>query len=588
MPRPAPPLCRRVPGRRTPTTFPARDAVCRSARIDSARRTGGFDINLYRPSSRRTGALRLKLYRRRPADHALRGVPPAREHGPAGRRRAPVRDPPVGKARTRVDLRLRSPVPRRRRRHGGVRDRFDEAFLAISARRGRRRRLQPARARCAGMRGATSLCSAPTPVPPPGGYPAQPRLHRPRRSRTTQSWRGCSSSCSRPLRPEDARGEDRDLAKELVGRIERGLDGVASLDEDRVLRRLLGTVRRRLRTNFFQTDDGRQPRASGSRSSSTPAACRTCRCRGRCSSCSSIRREIEGVHLRGGPGRARRPALVGPPRGLPHRGARADEGTEGEERRDRAVGRQGRLRREATPTDADASWRCTRSRRATGLFVRGPARRHRQPRRRPTSSRHPSVVRHDGDDAYLVVAADKGTATFSDIANEIARERGFWLGDAFASGGSAGYDHKAMGITARGGVGLRPPPLPRSRHRSRRRRTSPSSASATCRATCSATACCSRRTSASSRRSTTGTSSSTRPGSGRLVRRAPAAVRAAALVVGRLRRVAHLDRAAASSPAPRSRSRSRPRCAPALGIGAGDAHARRADPGDPARPVDLL
>ena len=60
------------------------------------------------------------------------------------------------------------------------------------------------------------------------------------------------------------------------------------------------------------------------------------------------------------------------------------------------------------------------------------------------------VVRHDGDDAYLVVAADKGTATFSDIANEISAAHDFWLGDAFASGGSAGYDHKGMAITARG------------------------------------------------------------------------------------------------------------------------------------------
>ncbi len=60
------------------------------------------------------------------------------------------------------------------------------------------------------------------------------------------------------------------------------------------------------------------------------------------------------------------------------------------------------------------------------------------------------VVRHDEDDPYLVVAADKGTATFSDIANAIAEQRGFWLGDAFASGGSHGYDHKKMGITARG------------------------------------------------------------------------------------------------------------------------------------------
>jgi glutamate dehydrogenase len=64
---------------------------------------------------------------------------------------------------------------------------------------------------------------------------------------------------------------------------------------------------------------------------------------------------------------------------------------------------------------------------------------------------HPEqVVRHDGDDPYLVVAADKGTATFSDIANAVSAEHNFWLGDAFASGGSAGYDHKKMGITAKG------------------------------------------------------------------------------------------------------------------------------------------
>jgi glutamate dehydrogenase len=62
----------------------------------------------------------------------------------------------------------------------------------------------------------------------------------------------------------------------------------------------------------------------------------------------------------------------------------------------------------------------------------------------------PHTVRHDGDDPYLVVAADKGTATFSDTANAISAHYGFWLGDAFASGGSAGYDHKVMGITARG------------------------------------------------------------------------------------------------------------------------------------------
>ena len=64
--------------------------------------------------------------------------------------------------------------------------------------------------------------------------------------------------------------------------------------------------------------------------------------------------------------------------------------------------------------------------------------------------RPPAVIAHEGDDPYLVVAADKGTATFSDIANGVAQDYGFWLGDAFASGGSVGYDHKVMGITARG------------------------------------------------------------------------------------------------------------------------------------------
>src|ERR671918_2469717 len=62
----------------------------------------------------------------------------------------------------------------------------------------------------------------------------------------------------------------------------------------------------------------------------------------------------------------------------------------------------------------------------------------------------PDVTRYDDDDPYLVVAADKGTATFSDLANGLSAEYGFWLGDAFASGGSVGYDHKEMGVTARG------------------------------------------------------------------------------------------------------------------------------------------
>ena len=79
-----------------------------------------------------------------------------------------------------------------------------------------------------------------------------------------------------------------------------------------------------------------------------------------------------------------------------------------------------------------------------------PARHHRQSGRSARCWPPADVVRRDEDDPYLVVAADKGTATFSDIANAVSAEYGFWLGDAFASGGSAGYDHKKMAITARG------------------------------------------------------------------------------------------------------------------------------------------
>ena len=118
------------------------------------------------------------------------------------------------------------------------------------------------------------------------------------------------------------------------------------------------------------------------------------------------------------------------------------------------------------------------------------------------------VVRHDGDDSYLVVAADKGTATFSDIANGVAKDYGFWLGDAFASGGSVGYDHKAMGITARGAW------VSVQRHFRERgidcqTEDFTASASATCPATSSATACSAPSTPGWSRPSTTATSSST-------------------------------------------------------------------------------
>ena len=180
----------------------------------------------------------------------------------------------------------------------------------------------------------------------------------------------------------------------------------------------------------------------------------------------------------------------------------------------------------------------------------------------PTTSsggrvQHPEGVRcYDGDDTYLVVAADKGTAALSDVANGIAIEYGFWLGDAFASGGSSGYDHKALGITARGawesvkrhfrelGHDIESRPFTRGR------------ASATCRATCSATGCCSRPDVAGRRVRPPPRVPRPEPGHRGLLRRAAAAVRPRrGHLLGGLRPDGRSPRAAASSRARRSRSR---------------------------------
>ena len=272
---------------------------------------------------------------------------------------------------------------------------------------------------------------------------------------------------------------------------------------------------------------------------------------------------VEAVHLRGG--KVARGGIRWSDRrgGLPHRGPRPDEGADGEERRHRARSAP----RAASSSSARRPQAGARRSQARGGRVlqdhdARPARPHRQPaRRRGRAAARRGAPRRRRP--YLVVAADKGTATFSDIANGVSAEYGFWLGDAFASGGSAGYDHKEMGITARGawesvkrhfrelGTDIQGEP------------TSPSSASATCRATSSATACCC-------------------PSSIRLVgafnhlhifidpdpdpaesfARAPAPLRAAALVLGATTTPRCSRPAAASSSA--APSRSRWRRAPAL------------------------
>jgi glutamate dehydrogenase len=247
--------------------------------------------------------------------------------------------------------------------------------------------------------------------------------------------------------PEE-NGERAKHAGELQERIKAELDNVASLDEDRILRSFLNLVQSTLRTNYFQRADGGGPKAylsfklDSAEVLDLPAP--------------RPYREIfvysprtEAIHLRGGS------VARG---GIRWSDRREDFRTEilGLMKAQMVknsvivpVGAKGGFVAKRLPVDGDRDAvmaevvACYRTMMCgllditdnlAGGDVVPPA----------------DTVRHDGDDPYLVVAADKGTATFSDTANGIAGEYGFWLGDAFASGGSAGYDHKKMGITARG------------------------------------------------------------------------------------------------------------------------------------------
>ena len=249
-------------------------------------------------------------------------------------------------------------------------------------------------------------------------------------------------------RPHPASSRARDKSQDIAARIRASLDAVASLDEDRILRAYLGLVQATLRTNFYRRDGGGAPLPYLSLKLDPGAIADLPLPRPKFEIFVYSPR-VEGVHLRMGY------VARG---GIRWSDRREDFRTEvlGLMKAQQVkntlivpVGAKGgfvpkRLpggSREEVQTEVIACYR---------TFIRGlldltdniVGGRLVPP---------PQVVRRDGDDAYLVVAADKGTATFSDIANALAAEYGFWLGDAFASGGSAGYDHKRLGITARGG-----------------------------------------------------------------------------------------------------------------------------------------
>jgi glutamate dehydrogenase len=246
----------------------------------------------------------------------------------------------------------------------------------------------------------------------------------------------------------DQREGFRNRAAAVLAEIRQAFEEVSSLDEDRILRGFLSVIKATLRTNYFQRDEaGRRKRHLAFKLDSKSI-------RGLPEPRPKVETfvyspRVEGIHLRGG--------LVARG-GLRWSDRREDFRTE-------ILGLlKAQMVKNAVIVPVGAK----------GGFVvkRSPTRGGREALQREAVKCYrtfiralldladnldgeqvvppPQVVRRDGDDPYMVVAADKGTATFSDIANELAAERGFWLGDAFASGGSKGYDHKKMGITARG------------------------------------------------------------------------------------------------------------------------------------------
>ena len=242
--------------------------------------------------------------------------------------------------------------------------------------------------------------------------------------------------------------QDRSESERLEGEISKALDAVVSLDEDRIMRSFLSVTLATLRTNYFQSTPEGEPKGHLSfkldpeKIPGLPLPLPVFEI-------FVYSPRTEGVHLRGGEvarGGIRwsdrredfRTEILGLMKAQTVKNAViVPVGAKGGFVVKRPPAQGGR---EAMQQEVVACYK---------TFIRGMlditdniSGDEIQP--------PPDVARYDADDPYLVVAADKGTATFSDIANGISAEYDFWLGDAFASGGSAGYDHKEMGITARG------------------------------------------------------------------------------------------------------------------------------------------
>ncbi|TAD89131.1 MAG: NAD-glutamate dehydrogenase [Alphaproteobacteria bacterium] len=243
---------------------------------------------------------------------------------------------------------------------------------------------------------------------------------------------------------------DREVASAgLTVEIEHRLDQVSVLDEDRILRRYVNLIQATLRTNAFQPGADGAPKEYLSFKIDS----------GRVEELPKPRPlvevwvyapDTEAIHLRGG--RVARGGIRWSDR-------REDFRTEilglmkAQNVKNAVIvpvgSKGGFVVKRPAPPEAGRAAQQERVVHSYKTLMRGLL--DVTDNRRGADILHPpEVVRHDSDDPYLVVAADKGTATFSDIANGVSADYGFWLGDAFASGGSKGYDHKQQGITARG------------------------------------------------------------------------------------------------------------------------------------------
>ncbi|MCM0611575.1 NAD-glutamate dehydrogenase [Marinobacter sediminum] len=243
-------------------------------------------------------------------------------------------------------------------------------------------------------------------------------------------------------------GKSRAVQQKLEIEFNAGLDGVENLSEDRVLRLYLELMQATLRTNYYQPDDqgGTKPYIS---IKFDPAKIPDMPLPMPMFEIFVYSPRVEGVHLRGG--KVARGGLRWSDRFEDYRTEIL--GLVKAQQVKNAVivpvGAKGGFVAKRLPDPSDREAFQAEGIEAYKTFIRGLlditdnlVNSGIQPPER--------VIRHDEDDHYLVVAADKGTATFSDIANGLAADYGFWMGDAFASGGSNGYDHKKMGITARG------------------------------------------------------------------------------------------------------------------------------------------